>query len=69
MTINIGSLPCRWGGEAILPQPPLETGDVQPTGASDSRIRIPVGIHQFPAYVPVSDHYTSQGHRQEIGAH
>ena len=68
MNIITGSLPYR-SGEAILLQPPLETGDVRPMGASDSRIRIPVGIHQFPASVTVSDHYTSQGHRQEIGAH
>ena len=54
MTINIGILPCR-GGEGY-PSPA-------------TIIRIPVGIHQFPASFLVSDHYTSQGHQQEIGAH
>ena len=50
-------------------QPPLETGDARPMGASNSPIRILVGIHQYPTSVPVSEHYTSQEHRQKIHTH
>ena len=38
-------------------------------GASDSRIRIPAGIHQFPSALPVTGHNTSQRRRQKIGTH
>ena len=39
-------------------------------GASDSGIRIPVGIHKFPSLpVPVPGYSASQGRRKTIGSH